>query len=254
MNVNFAAALNAPQPEATDPTEKLTGYRVPEAIIPAPVPEKANGQSNPLDLAQPKAVMSAFSESLAEMKRAAAALKVDSDESEKEAVELGTRANKLAKEVDKRRMEITQEARDFTASVNNLAKQFTEPAKAVTAELKGKIGAYRQAKELERRKREAAERKAREEAQRKIDEEARAANVEPVKLPEPVAAKPANVTRAESGSAHGQKRWTFEVEDETKVPRQYLTLDSPRINAAIKAGIREIPGLKIFQKESVVFK
>ena len=44
------------------------------------------------------------------------------------------------------------------------------------------------------------------------------------------------------------------MEDETKVPRQYLALDSTRINAAIKAGIREIPGLKIFQKESVVFK
>ena len=116
MNVNFAAALNAPQPEETDSTEKATGYRVPEAIIPAPVPEKANGQSNPLDLAQPKAVISAFSESLAEMQRAAAELTVDSDESEKEAVDLGTKANKLAKEVDKRRMEITQDARDFTSA------------------------------------------------------------------------------------------------------------------------------------------
>ena len=231
MSVNFAAAMAKPQIE-----------------------NEREEPRNPLDLAQPKAVMAAFAESLSEMKRAAAALKVDSDESEQEAVELGTRANKLAKEVDKRRKDITQDARDFTASVNNLAKQFTEPAKRITALLKGKIGDHRQAKELERRKREAAERKAREEAQRKIDEEARAANVEPVKLPEPVAEKPANVTRTESGSAHGQKRWTFEVEDETKVPRQYLALDSTRINAAIKAGIREIPGLKIFQKESVVFK
>ena len=48
--------------------------------------------------------------------------------------------------------------------------------------------------------------------------------------------------------------WTFEVEDISKVPVEFLSINSVAVNSAIKSGVREIPGIKIFQKSSVSIK
>ena len=38
------------------------------------------------------------------------------------------------------------------------------------------------------------------------------------------------------------------------IPREYLVLDPVKIRQAIKEGIREIKGVKIFQKETLAIK
>jgi hypothetical protein len=43
------------------------------------------------------------------------------------------------------------------------------------------------------------------------------------------------------------KVWTFEITDETLVPRAYLCLDEKKIREAVTAGTRDIPGVRIFQ-------
>lgn len=63
-----------------------------------------------------------------------------------------------------------------------------------------------------------------------------------------VSASVTNIARAQVSS---QKRWTFEVETMGKVPREYLELDTAKVNQAIRSGLRTIPGLKIFQKENL---
>ena len=47
------------------------------------------------------------------------------------------------------------------------------------------------------------------------------------------------------------KRWTFEVVDESKIPRKYLTVNTVAINQAVRNGVREIDGLNIFQTEGL---
>lgn len=46
-------------------------------------------------------------------------------------------------------------------------------------------------------------------------------------------------------------RWTYEITDEASVPRQYCEVSSSLINKAIKEGIREIPGVRIFEEDSI---
>lgn len=46
-------------------------------------------------------------------------------------------------------------------------------------------------------------------------------------------------------------RWTFEVTDESLVPRQYCEVSDSLINKAIKEGIRDIPGVRIFQEQTI---
>jgi len=53
-------------------------------------------------------------------------------------------------------------------------------------------------------------------------------------------------------TAYVTRSWSFEVIDLDEVPRSYLALDAERVRAAItKEGVREIPGLRIFEREEL---
>jgi hypothetical protein len=52
--------------------------------------------------------------------------------------------------------------------------------------------------------------------------------------------------------AYVTRSWTFEVIDLDRVPREYMSLDVEVVREAItRDGVREIPGLRIFQAESL---
>lgn len=53
---------------------------------------------------------------------------------------------------------------------------------------------------------------------------------------------------------HTVKRWRYEVIDLGSVPEGYLAVDDAEVKAAIKEGIREIPGLRIYQDESLAVR
>lgn len=48
--------------------------------------------------------------------------------------------------------------------------------------------------------------------------------------------------------------WTFEVQNLSQVPREYLMLDEQKIRQAIREGQRDISGLSIFQKQQTVYR
>lgn len=58
-------------------------------------------------------------------------------------------------------------------------------------------------------------------------------------------------THVEDGSVQTKKVWDFEVEDMGRVPSEYFTLDEKKVRAAIRSGLREVPGLRIFQREQL---
>lgn len=55
-------------------------------------------------------------------------------------------------------------------------------------------------------------------------------------------------------SASFRELWTFEVSDISKVPAEYLSINSKAVNDAIKAGVREIPGIIIKKEIKVAVK
>jgi hypothetical protein len=59
---------------------------------------------------------------------------------------------------------------------------------------------------------------------------------------------------AGNGRASTRKRWVATVIDETRVPREYLSIDQKAINAAVKAGVREIPGVTIEQQDELAIR
>ena len=189
-----------------------------------------------------------------EMVAKASALSVVDDETNHRAVGLAGEAKRVFKAIEAKRKELVKEPNRYVRAVNAFAKQFTEKLKQVETSLKRKVADYQYRLELERRKREAEEKRKREELQRKMEAEAKEAGVEPVKLPDPVVPERPKVTRTETGSAHLRMEWTFEIKDETKLPREYLIPDMKKIRAAVKAGVRTIPGVKIFERPTTVIK
>lgn len=56
---------------------------------------------------------------------------------------------------------------------------------------------------------------------------------------------------AGEGRVTGFARWTFEVTDAELVPREYLRVDEQAIRRSVQAGLREIPGVRIFQTQAL---
>ena len=87
------------------------------------------------------------------------------------------------------------------------------------------------------------------------DSDTAAAIIESVlAVPEPVAERimAAAPLRGEFGSVSSIRRnWTWQLDDARLLPREYLIPDEKAINGAIRDGAREIPGLRIFQRESI---
>lgn len=50
------------------------------------------------------------------------------------------------------------------------------------------------------------------------------------------------------------KTWTHAIVDESLIPREYLVVDTAKVTKAIREGVREIPGISIFQKEGLTVR
>lgn len=90
----------------------------------------------------------------------------------------------------------------------------------------------------------------------KAAEEARQAAIAPtlfnppaVELEIPVAVQKSVV--GNYGSTGLRDNWTFEVVDASKVPVEYLVVNEAAIKAVIKAGVRKLPGVRIYNDQIV---
>jgi hypothetical protein len=126
----------------------------------------------------------------------------------------------------------------------------------VEERLKIKLRQYGDMLEQQRRAREAEERRQRAELQKRLDEEAKAAGTEPVQVTAPVQppAPEQTVARTAEGSAHVRKVWKFEIVDPGLVPEAYRVVDEGKVRQAVSAGVREIPGVRIFEESTTVIR
>jgi hypothetical protein len=55
-------------------------------------------------------------------------------------------------------------------------------------------------------------------------------------------------------TAYAKEEWLYEVDDPTLIPLQYLEPSDPAIKAALKRGVREIPGLRIYREDKFIMR
>lgn len=216
---------------------------------------QASSPRSALDLEGAKRAFEPYKRRISEMQQQADALEIRDDSGEKQAVDAAAQAKKLVNALEDQRKSVIADPDKFVRSVNSFVRTFRQPLDNVVNTLRLKIGTFQYEKELERRKIQKAMEEEARKLQEKLDAEAKEAGIElPPVMPVP-APRPDSITRTEAGaSASIRTQWTGEIIEPGKVPREYCSPDQSKISQAVKAGVRQIPGVKIFEKPITVLR
>lgn len=153
----------------------------------------------------------------------------------------------LIKQAEAIRQKLVKPLNDHVRMINGEIAKTTGPLKEVDDSLSGELSAYRAKLEAARFAEEARLRKLAEARAKKAEETGR-----PVPVPKElqVAVPPAEKkVETEAGSVTFVKKPDWELQDITKVPAEYLMLNSALITKVVNAGVRDIPGIRIWIKE-----
>ncbi len=178
--------------------------------------------------------------------------------------ELAIKAKKITTAIEDHRKEITKPFFEAKQNIDKVAKELTEGLNEATKALRDQILAYEVEQERKRKeelRRLEEERKRKEEELRKAQEESIAdlhsmsknGDVElvmlPPELPEIAELKQQEMELSQQKSKNIRLYWTFELTDINKVSIDFLILNEKKVKDAIASGVREIPGIRIFQEE-----
>lgn len=208
----------------------------------------------PYDLSPIKTRLMEYDIAIDQMVGFATSLDVTNDSANVRAVEMAGQSKKLWKRIEDVRKAAVREPNEFIKSVNALAKSYQDRLTMIENGLKRKISDYQARVELERRKQQENERQEREKLQAKVNAEAAALNVEAPVIAPAVAPEVPKVTRTEVATASQRLVWKFEITDIDAVPKNYKIVDERKVREAIKAGIRDIPGIKIFPENTTIIR
>jgi len=154
---------------------------------------------------------------------------------EEKAYDALTQIKTALKTVEAERKKITAPLNQSLKAANVMFKTLSEPFKTADSIIRQKILDFREEQEEKARK----EQERREKIQ--AAHEAKGHQTYDLEEVEPEVAQETKTV----------KRWTYEVLDESKVPEAYKMLNSSAVWIAIRAGVREIKGLRIYQGEGL---
>jgi len=212
------------------------------------------------------AIRGRFVEALGVMEEQATEHQVTDERTFTDAIAMAGQVKDLAKRIEKARKDTIAEPDAFVRGINKAVKPLKDKTDTIDGILRGKINTHQRKLEAERME---AERKTREEAakaaaeqarlQREAEAAAKKAKQPPPPPPEPMPPPPAipeqRVYRAETGASASIRRdWKGEVSDFAKLPDDYKIVNQVAINQAVKAGIRSIPGVRIFEAATTVIR
>lgn len=146
-------------------------------------------------------------------------LYVSDEGSAKTALSMSLQLRKLRQQIDDSRKEIVKPHFDYQKAINKIVKDVEAKMEVIEENLKNKIEQWNQ-----------------------IRKEQPFENVIALEL------------KVDDGQLYTQKKWDFTVDDSKSIPVEYLTLDEKKIKEAIANGVRNIPGVQIFQKEEIVMR
>ena len=140
------------------------------------------------------------------------------EESASQALSMSLQARKIRKQLDETRLAIVRPHLDFQRAVNKIVKEYETVLEKIENDLKTKLDEY-------------------------LQNSSSSNNAEFI-------AKSREIL-VEDGKLAKVKKWVWELENDQLVPREYLSLDEKKIESAIKNGVRNISGIKVFEKEEI---
>lgn len=203
-------------------------------------------------------------------------LKVADAETQKSATVSVKEIKTWAKKVEERRKELTAPLRARIEQINSIAEKISSPLTDAEKHCKTELIAYDKVLEVERQKQLKAieeERKKKEQeaaiAAKKAQEQAEAAamfgsganetraalvaNAEAERIKDEAAKEARRETKTiEANRVSGIREiWKYEILDSSKVPDQFWIIDDISIGKAVRAGAREIAGVRIYSEQTL---
>lgn len=191
------------------------------------------------------------------------------------AVEFLNKIRSWKKRIEEIRLFYTQPLNESLKRINADHKRAAEPLNSLDEEINTKMTDYRTKeaekirkqqekeaekqrkafeKEQEKKRKELEKQKAKDNLTKKEVKEAEKEIEKEEFVPKPTVRQETTIKTGDAKMV-ASKRWTFEIEDETKIPRKYLKVDEVAIGKVVRSGgIREIKGVRIYQEENFGFK
>lgn len=169
----------------------------------------------------------------------------------------------LVKRSEEARRVLVKPLNDHVAMINAQFKAVTGPLDAAERTIKSRMLRY--TAEIERLAREEAQRMHREAQERALAEAVKldaagkkaaadaALSLAADAKPEPAPRAAATTTNA-GNMASVRKTWEFEVVDFGALDDRYKAVNEMALREAVRAGVREIAGCRIYQRDSVVVR
>lgn len=164
---------------------------------------------------------------------------------------LGQIASKK-KQVEERRQFLVKPLNDQVRAINAWIKGISAPLEELDRILRKEVLRYRQEQEKIRQEEEARlqEKQRRDHKRAEKDGE----SVSPIPVPTLIIPSAPKTVSTDFGTVTVRKEWVFEIIDESQISREYLSVDERKIRAAIKAGIRNIAGVRVFEEEDLTVR
>ena len=196
-----------------------------------------------------------YKQVIAELSDKATHCIIAGDESREIAGDIAKDCRMVATEIESARKRIKEPVLALAKRIDAAAAEFVGNMDVATSDLRSRILAYDSAKlaEIEReRKRiemEAAKERAKIEKQlaKNPDSALAQAKLEMLEATAIVATDAVNNEAPKSV----RKVWKFQITDESLVPRTYMEVSDARVKAAVASGLRDIPGVRVYQENQL---
>lgn len=165
---------------------------------------------------------------------------IESDDEAGDYAETARALKEVAKAIEAARTKEKQQILADGRTVDGFFSGLSQPVKDAIDKVVGAINRFQSAKLAAERAATAAREKAECEAAALFDE--------PAPMAAPVVARDAARVVSTGGAlASASTKWTHEVVDPSLVPRNYLMVNDGAVKAAVAGGLRNIPGVRIFE-------
>lgn len=208
-----------------------------------------------------------ISSKLSAVQVAVTSMVVDSEESLGEMSDILKQVKTHEKDIEAKEKEFTKPLNDTIKKIRDVFRPYKDQAEKLKRMIEqDKILPYHRILAEQKRKEEEAKREAeaarlREEQERKLALASSFENEdmlnEAIKEEEKVTKVMAREistgpVRSANSTLSVSKKWVFEIEDPSQVPYKYCSPDPKLLKEAVDGGLREIPGVKIYEKETVI--
>lgn len=199
---------------------------------------------------QPGDAVVALREQALSLLEYAIARQIASDDDVKGAVEDLSIISGIKKALEEHRQQYTKPLHAELARVNDTFKMVSIPLEDADKITRDKVKAYNAEQDRKKAEAEAINQQKQEIARREMElhgEILPDTDTKPVEVPLP----PARHVYGRAGTSTTTQIWKWEVTDFKALPDEYKQPDAAKITKLVKAGMRTIPGVRIYHEDSL---